>query len=165
MTLRNPLLRKWHGLRSLLFCLCLLAVACSADTALVDFATLERSTTPNDTLACPPGLCSAKTDFVTEPVSLPAQELAAKVTATLLAEPRTELMMQDADGHRFVFVQRSRLFRFPDTVNIAIMAVDDTHATLALYSRSNYGYGDLGVNRARVEDWLAKLGVAAKATP
>jgi uncharacterized protein (DUF1499 family) len=165
MTARIAQSSKRHLVRGVLFCLCLLAVACSADTALVDFATLQRSTTPNDTLACPPNLCSAKTDFVTEPVSLSAPELAAKVTATLLAEPRTELMMQDAEGRRFVFVQRSRLFRFPDTVNVAIMAVDETHATLAIYSRSNYGYGDLGVNRARVEDWLAKFGVAAKATP
>lgn len=161
----TPMTKRRRPFWGLLFCLCLLAAGCGADTALVDFATLVRSTTPNDTLACPPDLCSAKTDFVTESVPLSAQELAAKVTATLLAEPRTELMMQDAEGRRFVFVQRSRLFRFPDTVNVAIMTVDDSHATLAIYSRSNYGYGDLGVNRARVEDWLAKLGVSARATP
>jgi uncharacterized protein (DUF1499 family) len=157
--------RKGHSLRGLLFCLSLLVASCGADTALVDFATLERATTPNDALACPPGLCSARTDFITEVVPQSAQELAAKVTATLLAEPRTELMMQDADGQRFVFVQRSRLFRFPDTVNVAIMVVDDSHATLAIYSHSNYGYGDLGVNRTRVEDWLAKIGVSVRATP
>ncbi len=165
MTVHSPQFCKRHFLRGLLLCLCLLGASCSADTALVDFATLVRSTTPNDSLSCPPDLCSAKADFITAPVPLSAQELAVKVSATLLAEPRTELMMRDADGHRFVFVQRSRLFRFPDTVNVAIMPVDDRHATLAIYSRSNYGYGDLGVNRARVEDWLGKLGVAAKATP
>ena len=32
------------------------------------------------------------------------------------------------------------------------------HSTLALYSRSQLGKGDLGVNRARIERWLAELG-------
>jgi uncharacterized protein (DUF1499 family) len=30
-------------------------------------------------------------------------------------------------------------------------------STLALYSRSQLGHGDMGVNRARIERWLAKL--------
>jgi uncharacterized protein (DUF1499 family) len=147
----------------MLCCFCLLTAGCSADTAFIDFATLVRAITPNNALACPAGLCSAKADLITEPVAMPAEQLAARVIDTLAQEPRTELVARDGTGLKFVFVQRSRLFRFPDTVNIAVMAVDGGHATLAIYSRSNYGHGDLGVNIARVKDWLAKFGVAATA--
>jgi uncharacterized protein (DUF1499 family) len=33
----------------------------------------------------------------------------------------------------------------------------DGQATLAIYSRSLIGHGDFGVNRARIERWLAAL--------
>lgn len=145
----------------MLCCLCLLTAGCGADTGFIDFATLTRATTPNNALACPAGLCREKADFITEPVALPAEALAAHVVDILSREIHTELVARD--GLRLVFVQRSRIFRFPDTVNIAVMPLDATHATLAIYSQSNYGHGDFGVNIARVTDWLAKLGVAAKA--
>jgi uncharacterized protein (DUF1499 family) len=47
--------------------------------------------------------------------------------------------------------------RFPDTVDIEVLPVGDNQSTLAIYSRSLIGRSDLGVNRARVERWLAKL--------
>jgi len=148
----------------LICCFCLIAAGCSADTAFIDFATFARVTTPNDTLACPTDLCAAKTDFITEPVPMSAVDLAAKVVAELPNETRTELMVRSDDGLRLVFVQRSLIFRFPDTVNIAVQPVGDGQATLAIYSRSNYGYGDFGVNRKRVETWLKRLGIPYRVT-
>lgn len=140
-------------------CFCLLIAGCAADTGFVDFVNLARSATPNDALACPAGLCRAKTDFVTETVPMSASALSAKVLETLTRETRTELVARDATGLKLVFVQRSRIFRFPDTINIAITPVGSDAANLAIYSRSNYGHGDFGVNLARVSNWLAKLGV------
>nr|WP_298688457.1 DUF1499 domain-containing protein [uncultured Dongia sp.] len=145
----------------LLCCFCLLTAGCSADTSFVNFATLARSDTPNDALACPAALCQAKADLTTGAVAIPAGDLVAKVIAVLAEEPRTELVTRDAGGLKLVFVQRSRIFRFPDTVNIEILPQGDASALLAIYSRSNYGHGDLGVNSARVTDWLAKFGVPA----
>ena len=55
------------------------------------------------------------------------------------------------------YVQRSRFLRFPDVVTVRFISIDDTHATLAIYSRSLYGMGDFGVNKARIDDWLGKL--------
>ena len=136
---------------------------CSADTGAVDFPTLTRTETPNDALACPVGVCAAKVDLVTEPVELSAAALADKVAQILQAEPRTELVGHGAvaaDGSlNLVLVQRSAVFRFPDTVNVLVRPLDDRHAIIAIYSHSNYGHGDFGVNLARVKDWLGKLGV------
>lgn len=126
---------------------------------MVDFAELRRSDSPNDALACPPGACNARADFLTDAVDLPPEGLAQRVIAVLSREPRTEMVGRDATGLRLVFVQRSRLFRFPDTINIAILPLAEARSGLALYSRSTYGHGDLGVNRARTQDWLSKLGI------
>lgn len=143
----------------MLCCFCLLTAACTADAGFVDFATLVRSDTQNDALACPAGFCPANADFTTSAVAMPPIDLAAKVIAVLAEEPRTELVARDPGGLKLVFVQRSRIFRFPDTVNIEIMAEGDSSSALAIYSRSTYGSSDFGVNIARVTDWLAKLGV------
>lgn len=158
-----------HVMRSALLLAAVLLAGCSADTGAVDFAALLRSETPNDALACPADACAAKPDLVTQPVALSAAALAEKVARVLPAEPRTELVSRDAaaaDGSvRFVLVQRSFVFRFPDTVNVLVRPVDAQHASLAVYSRSNYGRGDFGVNLARVKDWLGKLGVDATGSP
>lgn len=149
----------------LICCFCFIAAGCSADTARIDFATLARVASPNDALACPIGFCAAKTDFVTDVVAMEASELAAKAIALLPQEPRTELVAQSSDGLSLVFVQRSFIFRFPDTVNITVVSAGDGQAHLAIYSRSNYGYGDFGVNRRRVEAWLKRLGIPYRAAP
>jgi uncharacterized protein (DUF1499 family) len=153
--------------RSVLLLAALALAACSADTGAIDFAALARSEHPNDALACPPELCAAKADLVTAPVAMSVTDLAAKVATILPAEPRTELVSEGqpaADGSvGFILVQRSLVFRFPDTVNVLVRPVDAGHAVIAVYSRSNYGYGDFGVNLARVKDWLGKLGVTAHA--
>jgi uncharacterized protein (DUF1499 family) len=153
-------LQRRRQVSAVLCCILFLAAGCAAATDFIDFATLTRSTTPNDALACPADFCRAKADFVTAPVPIPATALAAKVLAVLAEEPRTELVARNDTGLKFVFVQRSRIFRFPDTVNIAIIPSGDETSGLAIYSRSNYGHGDFGVNHARVSDWLAKLGVS-----
>ena len=50
---------------------------------------------------------------------------------------------------------------FPDvTSNIVIrfIQLDEKRTTLAIYSRSIsiYGEGDMGVNKARIRDWISR---------
>ncbi|MEL6267324.1 MAG: DUF1499 domain-containing protein, partial [Pseudomonadota bacterium] len=52
------------------------------------------------------------------------------------------------------YVQTSRIVGFPDYVSARTV-----EGGIAVWSRSRYGYSDLGVNRARVEDWLAAAGL------
>jgi len=131
-----------------------------ANTDFIDFADLKRSPTPNDALACPPGFCTAKVDLTVAPAAISAEALAAKVKQLPSLEPRTVIVGGNDAERRYVLVQRSALFDFPDTINIAIEPVDASHATLAIYSRSRYGKGDLGVNMKRVQRWLGLLGIA-----
>jgi uncharacterized protein (DUF1499 family) len=55
------------------------------------------------------------------------------------------------------FVARSAWLNFPDLIVAQVTAAGSDASTLALYSRSVYGYGDFGVNRARLITWLAAL--------
>ena len=52
---------------------------------------------------------------------------------------------------------RSAVFNFPDLVTAQVAPAGAGAATLLLYSRSVYGYSDLGANRRRVAAWLAAL--------
>ena len=133
-----------------------------ATTDFIDFTEVKRSPTGNDALACPPEfLCSARVDLMIAPVALSAAQLAAKVKALPDIEPRTVIVGENDAELRYVLVQRSALFNFPDTINIAIRPLDASHAAIAIYSRSRYGKGDLGVNMKRVQRWLGLLGAAA----
>jgi uncharacterized protein (DUF1499 family) len=130
-----------------------------ASTEFVDFMEMKRSAAGSDALACAPGLCAAKVDLVLAPVPLSAAELVSKVKALPGIEPRTSLVAANDAELRYVLVQRSAVFDFADTINIAIQPLDAAHSALVIYSRSEGGPGD--VHRKRVQRWLDLLGVAA----
>ena len=134
-----------------------------ADLGPVNFETLKRRTSPNDSLACPQDICIAKSD-VTPPVfavsSLELQKAFAKVIAS---EPRVEQVALDDGGLTQRYVQRTKIMRFPDTIVVHFIDLGEGRSTIALYSRSQLGESDFGVNQARVERWLEKLSKEAPA--
>jgi len=133
------------------------------DIGPVNWARLTRHATPNDALVCPAGRCpNAQPDATPKIYSLAPGELLARLKRIALAEPDTsELYCGTECDHVARILQHTRLMRFPDTIDIEVLPAADNRATLAIYSRSLVGRGDLGVNRARIERWLAKLDAAA----
>jgi uncharacterized protein (DUF1499 family) len=127
------------------------------EVPIIDFATLQRSPTPNQDLLCPAAMCTTQTDGVAPVYNVPVTKLQVAWDQMLAEQPRVEVQRRDITNMQIDYVQRSRLLRFPDLITVRFVPVDDTHSTLAIYSRSVYGKGDLGVNRARVEEWLARL--------
>jgi uncharacterized protein (DUF1499 family) len=129
------------------------------DMGPVDFATLRRRSTPNDALVCPPGHCPfAKPDHEAKIYDATPAELSARLTRVALSEPDTSALSSDPRHIRLLrFVQYSRVMRFPDTIDVEVLPSGQGRSTLAIYSRSLVGYGDFGVNRARIERWLAAL--------
>jgi uncharacterized protein (DUF1499 family) len=132
-----------------------------ADLGNIDFANLVRRETPNDALACGDGLCAAKADIAAPVFSMSAPDLFQLVQKALGQEPRLTLMAKEPDRGVLRYVQRSALLRFPDTINIKVAALAEGRATVLLYSRSQIGRGDLGVNRARIERWIGLIAEAA----
>ena len=78
------------------------------NVAPIDFATLERRTSPNDALACPERLCRrAEPDFVTRPILLSKADILASVQTmiSINGEHITDLgETTEADG----FTKRMR---------------------------------------------------------
>src|SRR5262245_33427611 len=124
---------------------------------IIDFATLQRGPNPNQYLLCPAALCQTQTDGEAPVFEVSASKLRAEWDEVIVEQPRVQVLRRDLANEQIDYVQRSRLLRFPDLITVRFLPVDDTHSTVAIYSRSVYGKGDFGVNRARVEEWLARL--------
>lgn len=134
-----------------------------ADLGPVNFETLKRRTSPNDSLACPQNICSAKSD-VTPPIfAVSAPELEEAFAKVIASERNVEQVSANDSGFAQRYVQRTKIMRFPDTVVVRFIDLGDGRSTIALYSRSQLGESDFGVNRARIERWLEKLSKEAPA--
>ena len=127
------------------------------EVPVIDFATLQRDTVPNQYLLCPKGMCAAETDGEAPVFDVPVEQLQVAWDEMLAEQPRIEVQRRDVTNLQIDYVQRSRLLRFPDLITVRFVPIDDTHSTVAIYSRSVWGKGDMGVNRTRVEEWLARL--------
>ena len=130
----------------------------------LDISQVTRRATPSDALVCPESYCQkTKPDIVAPLFGVPAAELRRKLSIVAQSEPRTAELPCSADcGKSARFVQYSALFMFPDTIDVKVLDAGASSSTLAMYSRSLAGAGDQGVNRARLERWLAGL---ARITP
>jgi len=128
-----------------------------ADLGPVDFETLQRRSRPTDALACPNGLCRIETDILPPvyPVNVPT--LRKAMSRALMSERRLTLVDIDDRLPQDRYVQRSETLRFPDTIVVRYVARTGGGSTVAIYSRSQLGRNDLGVNHNRVERWLRKL--------
>jgi uncharacterized protein (DUF1499 family) len=129
---------------------------CEFDVNPMDIRTLAERSSSNDALACPAGICAVPADFDSPAFAVPVEQLLTIAESVIGAEPRTKIVAKDMDMPQIVFVQRSRILQFPDTVWVQGVK-SGTGSSVIIFSRSNYGDLDLGVNRRRVRDWLGKL--------
>jgi len=124
----------------------------------VDPLTAPGTGTPNSFRLVPAGMGSEPADAVAPVYPVTAAQLAAAFDQMAMAEPRTRRLAGSPAEGQVTYVQRSRLFGFPDYVSVRFFDLPEGGSSLAIFSRARFGSGDLGVNRARVEKWLAALG-------
>jgi uncharacterized protein (DUF1499 family) len=124
--------------------------------ALLNMTHIERPASPNTALAGPAGGDPAP-DIVTPVFAVPASRLYDAVIAVAGDQPRTYLAAAYPAERQVHFVARSAWLNFPDLITAQIGEAGREASTLVLYSRSVYGYSDLGVNRRRLSDWLAAV--------
>lgn len=123
----------------------------------IDFATVRRSPSRNDYLACPVERCGTVPDGDGLRFAVPADTVYAAAREVLAREPRTTIVGEQPAELRLVLVQRSPLLRFPDVVAVQTFARPEGGTDLAMYSRSVYGRWDWGVNGRRVLRWLGLI--------
>jgi len=122
----------------------------------MDMAHLHRPDSRNTALAAPAGTAPAP-DIAPPAYPVPATRLLQAVTDVTLAQSRTFPAATYPAGRQIHFVARSVWVNFPDLVTAQVDELGPDASTLTLYSRSVYGYSDLGVNRQRLNAWLDAL--------
>jgi hypothetical protein len=128
----------------------------------VDFATLQRPTSPNTYLVAPDGFTPVKSDAEAPVLGLSTEKLKANWEAMVARQPDVEKVAESADGLQIDYIQRTKLMRYPDWITVRFIPMPSDpetgdYATLAVYSRSVYGHGDMGANKARITKWLGGL--------
>jgi hypothetical protein len=123
---------------------------------LMDPAQIVRPSSPNTALAAPPGF-TPPPDVVTPRYAVPAERLFAAIRETAAVQMRTWPAALYSDRLQAHYVARSAVFNFPDLIMVQVVRNAPDSSGLIIYSRSVYGRSDLGVNRKRVETWLAAL--------
>src|SRR6056297_930449 len=84
---------------------------------------------------------------------IPATEDAfTRLHGIILETPRTEVLAGRLDDGQITYVTRSKWMGFPDYTTLR-----ENADVLELWARARFGQSDLGVNKARVEGWLAEL--------
>jgi uncharacterized protein (DUF1499 family) len=86
----------------------------------------------------------------------PPAEVLARLDAVALTEPRTRRMAGSPEEGLITWETRSLVFGFPDfTTAQAVSQGDKTR--LDIVARQRFGRGDMGVNAARLKEWLSRL--------
>lgn len=75
----------------------------------------------------------------------------------ILSTPRTDVLAGSPDEGQVTYVTRSQWMGFPDYTTVR-----ENGEVLELWARARFGTSDLGVNKARVEGWLAELRAGAE---
>jgi uncharacterized protein (DUF1499 family) len=122
----------------------------------MDVTRIERPGSPNTALAAPHDF-QPPPDIVTPVYPMPAEQLYTAIRAVAAAQPRSYVAADYPDLRQSHYVVRSAVLNFPDLVTVEVMAAGSGASSLLLYSRSVYGYSDMGVNHARLVAWLAAL--------
>jgi uncharacterized protein (DUF1499 family) len=128
-----------------------------ADLGPVDFAALDRRATPTDALASPPEVTPADADILPPVYPVDVAALRKALHRALASERRLTLIDIDDKTPADRYIQRSERMRFPDTIIVRYVPVGESRSTVAIYSRSQLGRSDLGINLTRIERWLDKL--------
>jgi len=131
-------------------------------TDLIDLATTRPTGKPNCCLVLPEHWGKGPDHWESPVFGVDAKRLAEAASDILVATPRTKILARSPDGLQIEAAEHSRLFRFTDRISLRAVPVGTDRSAVALFSRSLVGYWDLGVNRARVERFLAHLSQAVR---
>lgn len=123
----------------------------------VDFKSTVLNPKPNQFLICPDKFCKDTPHQIAPIFKVPMPELQRKWDEMMEQEKGfIRLDMQEGATRRH-YHKRTDMLRFPDRITVEFVAVDDTTSSIAIYSRSKYGYSDGGLNQARTLDLLGEL--------
>lgn len=144
------------------------------------------SDSPNDFRVAPPEVSEHPVQLDAPVYAGDARTLAAAFDEFIMAQPRVERVAGTVDEAWLTYVQRTETLMMPDYISVRFYDLEgaeidtaqtsaasgatgtdatdaapaptvEPRATVAIYSRSRFGYGDMGLNEERVTSWLRAL--------
>lgn len=122
---------------------------------MIDFQDFELPTSPNSYYVAPAEFSQAKPDSIS-PVYDVSVEALHKFWGMMIAE-QARVKLVAKSQYQFSYVQRTKWLRFPDYIEVKLITVSTHQSSIAIFSRSKYGYSDFGVNKNRINLWLDLL--------
>jgi hypothetical protein len=89
-------------------------------------------------------------------LSDPPQRILARLDAVAMASPRTIRIAGSPEEGRITWETRSKLIGFPDYTTAQVTETSGM-TRLDIIARQRFGAGDMGVNAARLKDWLSRF--------
>lgn len=123
----------------------------------VDPFNVVRPVSPNTYYVAPQGMVEATVDLAAPVYDAPSAIMAKAFDEFVLTQPNTIRLAGSAEEGWITYVQRTPVLRMPDFISVKFLDFEEGGSTMAIYSRSRYGYGDMGVNKARIDMWLQSL--------
>lgn len=120
----------------------------------VDPVTETRCQSPNCFLVLPEDNSDQKVDGYAPVYGERAFDMATAFHEFAMSQRGVERVGGRPEELHMTYVQRTPRLGFPDYFSIRFIDLPKGYSTVAIYSRSRFGYGDLGVNAARVKAWM-----------
>ncbi|MXU65703.1 DUF1499 domain-containing protein [Oceanomicrobium pacificus] len=127
----------------------------------VDPLTASPQPTPNGYRVASPELAAHQPDQIAPVYGAPAAVIMQALDDYILAQSNTERLAGSVAENWATYIQRTPTLKFPDYISIKVIPIDENTATVAIFSRSRFGHGDMGVNEARVKTWLESISTLA----
>jgi len=123
----------------------------------IDPQLVERPTTPNTYLVAPQLLLVTTVDREAPQYSIDVAVLAKAFDDFIIRQSNVAVVAGSVDEGWITYVQRSAFWRIPDYITIKFIALEGGASTVIIWSRSRFGNGDMGVNKARIDEWLSNF--------
>ncbi len=138
-------------------CLFILLIEGCGQMPTEDLQNLTLPSTNNYYLICPKGFCNVQPNEYTPIYNVSAEDLFNAWNQMLAKQLYVNIIGTIPAKAQYIYVQKSQFFGFPDYITVQFIAVSDNSSTLAVYSRSRYGLYDFGINKKRLQSWIAQL--------
>jgi len=93
--------------------------------------------------------------FTSTVFDITADELIRLTDGFVQTQTRVTRIAGGADTRMITYVQRSALMGYPDYITIKAVTSGVDQSKLVIFSRSRFGYSDLGVNKMRIDRWVS----------
>lgn len=133
----------------------LFLVGCSRSQT-PNFQSMILPNTPNYYLVCPQKYCNVTPSAYSPVFHVSADDLFNAFNQIIATKSRVQFVNDIPEQGEFLLVEKS-IFGFPADITVQFIALSEDTSTLAIFSKSRYGFYDFGSNKRRLNNLFMEL--------